>query len=284
MLLDAKDSGINPGAPLDCLQYRSIYFQYNSGAVAAGANGVNATFLPEASNDLVNWTNVSCFRLDGGSSVGVTEIRSINPTTYGASAIFGANLMMRYFRIRCSAFTTTVFIQWTTTLRMTPLTYTTETYTNIGQVGVVAVLGGATLTNPSNGSATFPPTIVGGLDRSVVRSELIGAMGTGGIAQSYLTNGPYARNSYYDLAGAAGVAGPQPFLAEDKTYPVNVRLERSTNGQDSVQDLLLQIVLELKALSYYTREAPQALNSGLMASFRDEPDNFAKDPTTFKYM
>ena len=281
MLLDAKDSGINPGAPLDCTQYRSFYFQYNAGATSGAGSTVNATFIPEASNDLVNWTNVSMYRLDGGSSVGVNEIRNINPINIAGNAVYGGNIMMRFFRLRCSAFTSASFIQFTTILRMTPMTYTAQTYTNIGQVGGTAVVGGATLTNPAAAGATFPPIIVGGTDRSIVRSELIGAMGQGGINNNYLYNGPYGRNAYYDLAGAAGVAGPQPFLSEDKTYPVNVRLERSTSGQDSVQDLLQQILLELKINNHYTRETPLALATSNFSSMNDDIMALANDKTLY---
>ena len=89
-----------------------------------------------------------------------------------------------------------------------------------------------------------------------------------------------------------GVAGPQPFLAEDKTYPVNVRLERTTSSQDSVQDLLQQVLVELKALNYYTREMPTAiatlsqsanpLSSGF-SSMQDDPEALADDPTLYRY-
>lgn len=293
MLLPQEQASIDPGAPLDCLQYRSIYIQFNSGGPAGGGNTVNATFLPEASNDLINWSNVAFYRLEGGSSVGVNEIRSMNPVNYGSNAIFGANLMMRYFRLRCSGFTSTSFIQFSSMLRMTPLTFHTEAYVNIAQQGATGLGTGASLTSAGQVTANIPPLIVGGTDRAVIRQELMGAMGAGGINNSYNTNGPYARNAYFDLAGAMGVAGPQPFLAEDKTYPVNVRLERSTNGQDSVQDLLQQILVELKALSYYTRELPMAISSmsqtpnpsvfGDPMGMADDPENFFNDPTLFQY-
>jgi hypothetical protein len=279
MLLDAADSGKAPAAPIDCLQYRSIYFQMNSAGTAGGNNTVNANFLPEASNDLVNWVNVAAVRLDGASAVGGTETRSINPVNYSGFAIFGANLMMRYFRLRCNSFSNSTFIQFTTTLRMTAMTYQINTFTNIGQQGGSGIGGASTMKAAGTQGDNIPPLIVGGLDRSIFRQELMGAMGAGGINNNYLTNGPYARNAYYDLAGAAGVAGPQPFLAEDKTYPVNVRLERTTNAQDSVQDLLQQILVELKALNYYTREIPLALNSGHLTSMDDDPENFFDDKT-----
>ena len=283
MLLPQEQASVDPGAPLDCLQYRSIYFQYNSGATAGTANTVNATFIPEQSNDLVNWTNVAVFDLRAAASVGANEATTINPVNYGGSGSFGCNLMMRFFRLRCSAFTSTSFIQFSTTLRMTPFTYRNEVYANIMQQGAGGLASASTMTTAGNTSANITPLIMGGTDRSIVRSELIGAPIPNAQSNLYLYNGPYARNAYTDLSGSMGVSGPQPFLAEDKTYPVNVRLERTTNGQDSVQDLLQQILVELKALSYYTREAPFALNSGLMASLEDDPENFFNDSTLYQY-
>lgn len=286
MLLPPEQSAINPGAPLDCLQYRSIYFQFNTGGNALGSNTVNATFIPETSNDLVNWSNVSVYRLEGGSSVGITEVRSINPVNFGASAIFGANLMLRYFRLRCSAFSSSQFVQFTSVLRMTPLTYETQAFASISQQNGNSLPGASTMTSAGAISAAFPPLVIGGPDRSVTRSELIGAPYNN--LASY-TNGPYVRSAYFDLAGNMGVSGPQPFLSEDKTYPVNVRLERTTKGQDSVQDLLQQILTELKALNYYTREMPMAISTlnqlanpliaGSFPSMEDDPENFYDDVT-----
>ena len=283
MLLDAKDSGNNPGLGIDCLQYRSIYFQFNSALVGGigGGNTVNANFLFEASNDQLNWINVSMYRLEGGGSVGINEIRSFNPNNIGSNAAYGGSLMMRYFRVRCNSFSSSSFIQFTTTLRMTPFTYTTQAYTNIVQQNSGGLSAGSTLTSAGATSAAITPLIVGGTDRAVIRQELMGAMGAGGINNNYLYNGPYARNAYFDLSGSLGVAGPQPFLAEDKTYPVNVRLERSTRGQDSVQDLLQQILVELKLNNHYTRETPLAMNTGRFSSMNDELSDLVNDKTLY---
>lgn len=293
MLLSAEQSASAPGAPLDCLQYRSIYFQFNSAGPAGGTNTVNANFLPEMSNDGVNWTNFAVYRLDGATVVGVNEIRSLNPVNVGGSGMFGANLMARYFRLRCSSFTSTAFIQFTTILRMTTFAYAISTFTNIGQQGANGLSGGSTPTIAGTIGASFPPLIIGGVDRSVVRSEIIGTSNAGAVASSSYTNGPYARNAYFDLAGNMGVSGPQPFLSEDKTYPVNVRLERTTNSQDSVQDLLQQILYELKAVSYYIRELPLSiaiqnqygnpLSAGIRTPMADDPENFYNDVTISQY-
>lgn len=300
MLLPQEQASIDPGAPLDCLQYRSIYFQFNSGGVTGGANGVNATFLPEISNDLVNWTNTEVFRLDGGSAVGVTPTRSINPANIGGNALYGANLSARYFRLRCSGFITTVFIQFTTTLRMTPMTVVTETYTNFAQQNGSSLAQGVTNFNSNNQGVTttggqtssgISPLLIGATDHSVVRQEMLGAPINPAVT-AYNFGGPWARQANVDVAGAFTVSGPMPFMAEEKTTPVNVRLERSTNGQDSVQDLLQQILVELKALSYYTRELPVSIalavsqGNPLMAdpgSMSDDPENFYNDPTLSQY-
>jgi hypothetical protein len=289
MLLDAADSSINPGAPIDCLQYRSIYFQFNSAGPAGGGNTVNATFLPEASNDLVNWTNVAVFNLAAAVSVGGSEVTSFNPANYGNFATLGANLSMRYFRIRCSSFGNSTFIQFTTMLRMTPFLNRVETFTNIGQQGASSLAGGTAQFNSgaqtvsvglgASMSSALPPLIIGGTDRSIVKQEFIGA--PVGATPTYGLNGPWARQAYFDTAGNMGVAGPQPFLAEDKTYPVNVRLERSINGQDSVQDLLQQILVELKLNNHYTRETPLAMNTGLFNSMEDELSDFVNDKTLY---
>ena len=281
ILLDAASATNNSAAPLDCLQYRSIYFQYSS---TAAPNG-NLAF--EASNDLVNWMSVSLVRLSGGAVVGISESVNFNPINVGATGIYGGSLMFRYFRVRATAaMTNTGTLQFSTMLRMTPFTYLTEAYTNIVQQNSTGLASGATMKNAAVLPETYSPLIFGGTDRSIVRSELLGAAGAGGIAQNYLTNGPYARNAYFDLSGSMGVAGPQPFLAEDKTYPVNVRLERSTNGQESVQDLLQKLLIEMRAHNYYLRELPAAtallcqsaspLTSGA-SSMQDEPDSFYND-------
>jgi hypothetical protein len=169
-------------------------------------------------------------------------------------------------------------------LRMTPSIYT------VAQVNQQNIAGSnpvtpASMISAQTASLNYPFFPLGGVDKSLIRSELIGAPVPNGVANQYLFNGPYARSIYTDLAGGVGVAGPQPFLAEDKTYPVNVRLERTTSGQDSVQDLLQQLLIEHRAMNYYLRELPVAVAALLQspntfntpASMADDPENFASD-------
>lgn len=280
----------NPGGWIDVSQYRSLYMNM----VCAGT--LTGTISIEVSNDGVNLLNSPGFNFYDTQSLDLVQTGA---ATSGAvslgtnkNATRVGNLGWRYLRFRVTTAvggTGTVVV--TAMLRMTLSPY------GVSQTQFSSIQGNnygasATMTSAATQAINFPPLTVGGNDRSVIRSELIGNTGAGGIANSYLTNGPYARNAYYDLAGAQGVAGPQPFLAEDKTYPVNVRLERSTNGQDSVQDLLQQVLVELKALNYYTREMPTAiatlsqsanpLSSGF-SSMQDDPEALADDPTLYRY-
>jgi len=289
MLLDAAESATAPSAPIDCLQYRSIFIQMNTGGTPAGGNTVNANFIFEASNDLQNWVNVSAFRLDGGTAVGISETRGFNPVNLGGFAIYGANLMMRYFRLRCNAFTSTAFIQFTSLLRMTTITYTTEALVNIIQQNGSGLPGGTTNFISNNQSISgngtqlnnaIAPLIIGGSDKSIVRPEMIGAPINATLA-NYNFAGPWSRQASYDIAGAANMAGVNPLYSEDKTYPVNVRLERSTRGQDSVQDLLQQILVELKLNNHYTRETPLALATSNFSSMEDDANDFVNDTTLY---
>ena len=279
----AEPISTNPGGWLDVSQYRSIYVNMVCQGTLTGAITI------ECSNDGINLLNTAVSFYD-------TQVVDLQPYTPGSGAMsLGTNkvatrvgnLSWRYLRFRVTtAIAGSGTVAVTAMLRMTIAPY------NFSQVNTQLLAGqlpttAASMTSAGTVSATYPFFPLGGGDRSIIRSEVIGNMGAGGIAQNYLNNGPYARSIYTDLAGGMGVAGPQPFLAEDKTYPVNVRLERTTNGQDSVQDLLQQVLVELKALNYYTRETPTAIASlmqspnafAVPASMQDDPENFFNDPT-----
>lgn len=271
----------NPYGWIDVSQYRSIYVNM----ICLGT--LTGIITIEASNDGINLVNIpanSLYDTQGqdagnfqaaGSSMGLGTNK--NATRVGAIA-------WRYLRFRVtSAITGTGTVQVTAMLRMTPSIYTIAQVNQQNIAGSNPVLP-ASMISAQTASLNYPFFPLGGVDKSLIRSELIGAPVPNGVANQYLFNGPYARSLYTDLAGGMGVAGPQPFLAEDKTYPVNVRLERTTSGQDSVQDLLQQVLLELKAHNYYLRELPLAISSmnqtpnpSLVSSpsMQDDPENFA---------
>jgi len=280
----AEPISTNPGGWIDVSQYRSIYVNM----VCQG--NLSGTITIECSNDGINLLTTAGFNF---YDTQVLDLQLIAPGSGAMSlgnnkvATRVGNLTWRYVRFRVTtAITGSGTVAVTAMLRMTIAPYNTS---QVNTQGLASNLPStpSSMTTAGTVSATYPFFPLGGADRSIIRSEMIGNMGAGGIAQSYLTNGPYARSIYTDLSGSMGVAGPQPFLAEDKTYPVNVRLERTTRGQDSVQDLLQQVLVELKALNYYTREMPTAIVSlmqspnafAVPASMQDDPENFFDDST-----
>lgn len=275
---------------LDCIQYRSIYIQIQAVAATGGA------FAFEASNDTINWLAYPLYQLTAFSGTGINNAASSSGPGSGFTS-YGGPLGFRYFRVRISTATTVATtVQVSATLRMTPFTSIVGATANIAQIGGSTVSNNSTMINSSAlggiaGYASNAGLYISGQDRSTVRPELTGAPIPNAAANQYLYNGPHARVAYVDLAGGVGVAGTAPWQAEDKTYPVNVRLERTTAGQDSVQDILQQVLVELKAMSYYVRELPMAISSlsqtpnPLAAgptSMQDDPENFFDDPTLYK--
>ena len=276
---------------IECTQYRSVYI-----TVTQSASVTTGVLTIDVSNDGINTLNnpVGFFDTQGvasGPASSAGNNISLSGTAGTTLPRFGP-ISWRYIRIRVSTAisSTTTNVQAFITLRQTPAPVTISAQTNLTYLNGQAFPAASTPTSSNPIITNFPFMPSGGTDRSVVRSELIGNPGAGGITQSYLTNGPYSRINYVDLAGAVGASGPQPFLAEDKTYPVNVRLERSTAGQDSVQDLLQQILVELRALNYYTREMPSSIaqmlsvgnpNSEYPTAMADEPQSFYNDRNLF---
>ena len=192
-------------------------------------------------------------------------------------------------------FRSTSFLQSYVMLRMT-----TSPYVIVSQANTQYLNGGAfptqTVTAPNNAVATTNNTTaytpIGGDDKSTVNPQIQGAPYPIASTNTSFVAGPYYRRNYVDFAGNMGVSGSDPRYSEDKTYPVNVRLERTTSGQDSVQDLLQQVLVELKAMSYYIRELPITISTmsqspnplafGNPLGMADDPENFFDDPTTSK--
>jgi hypothetical protein len=291
---DASGSA-NLNGFIDCLQYRSVAIHVvQSTSATAGA------VIFEVSNDGVNTINnpVGFFDTQGvdSTTLGATNTSSLSTT--GAKLIVRVgNISYRYFRIRVStAFTGTPTVQAFVTLRMTA-----SPYLLVPQANMQAIANGSFPAQTGTGTnATNTPVVVtnqttaympiGGDDKSIVNPVVQSNPGPIASTNVNYSPGPYYRRNYVDYTGSTGVAGPDPRYAEDKTYPVNVRLERSTAGQDSVQDLLQQILVELKAMNYYTRETPSAIAQMMQypsataeypTSMADEPESFVYDKNSF---
>jgi hypothetical protein len=288
----------DPSAPntngwIDCLQYRSVAFHI---VQIQSATGGILTF--EVSNDGVNIYNnpVGFFDTQGVDSTTLGASASTSLSTTGAKTIVRVgNIAWRYFRIRVTtAVTGTPNLQAFVTLRMTASPYVNVPNANISDIGgrtipFTTVLSPNNALGTTNNTTSFFP--IGGTDNSVVNPQIQGAPYPITSPNAAYAVGPYYRRNYVDFTGGVGAVGPDPRYAEDKTYPVNVRLERTTSGQDSVQDLLQQVLLELRALNHYTREMPVAIATLVQspnafnspASMQDDPENFADDSTTFRY-
>jgi len=282
LALEVASVGNSPAQPLDCLQYRSVGFQiYQSGSVTAGG------IIFEASNDGITWTAYPMYAVSPTVSGAQSTALTLS-TTAGQTLYFEGPLYLRFFRLRVSTAisSTATQVQAWLRLSMAPYTKYTQSQINVSQFGANGIPTNTTQTNSSAVGSNFVLQTIGGIDRSVTRSEVLGAPSP--LLTTQYTGGPYTRLAYFDLAGNMGVAGPQPFLAEDKTYPVNVRLERTTAGQESVQDLLQQLLTEIRATNYYMRELPMAISTlnqtanpssvGNPASMKDEPESFYYDP------
>ncbi|MFZ9615157.1 MAG: hypothetical protein ACO3AG_00635, partial [Fluviibacter sp.] len=278
VLLPQEQVAIDPAAGIDCAGYRTVYVQQFAATVGSLA------FIPEFSNDSVTWSNVPVFPLTA-SAIG--EAFAFNSS---AGGVWAVPVVARYFRLRCSTFTSNTYTQFSTILRMTPLAHVARNAVSINQLTGNVLPGSSSTpivyTNYTNSSPAFP---IGGSDRNYVRSEIIGAPNPTWSTYASV-NGAYRQGSV-NIAGSFAVNGPNAIYAEDKVEPVNVRLERSTRGQDSVQDLLQQLLVEIKALSYYVRELPMATAAALAtatpssyASMEDDPENFYNDPMSFAYV
>lgn len=272
----------NIGGWIDCTQYRSAYITLNQSAtVASGAVGI------EVSNDGINIVNnpVGFFDTQGVTAGPLNSTSSFSFAAVGATTQTRVgSIGWRYLRLRVTTAivsSTTNTIQAFITLRATAAPYVLGSQMNVTQLNSTNLPSVGQALSGTTQAGVFP---IGGYDYSVTRPDIQGAPYP--IAATNSSIGPYWRRNYVDFSGNQGVAGPDPRYAEDKTYPVNVRLERTTAGQDSVHDLLLQLVTEQRAMNYYLRELPTAIaqmlalpnpNNEFPSSMQDEPENFASD-------
>ena len=190
---------------------------------------------------------------------------SATASTYSGTTAATANLISafpvaaRYMRFSSATLTTVIIY-----LRQQPFAsfagYGNQTVT--ASVSGTAAVGATTAANP---------VLVGGVDSGALIRRVL--MDTAGQVQTDVNNQLYN-----------GAIYTEQFL------PLRVEEIRTTRGQDSTQDLLQQILVELKTLNYYTREIPNAINlmlqqsslAGLMpASMQDEQEQFFSDTTLF---
>jgi hypothetical protein len=185
--------------------------------------------------------------------------------TYSGTTAATANLISafpvaaRYMRFSSATLTNVIIY-----LRQQPFAsfagYGNQTVT--ASVSGTAAVGATTAANP---------VLVGGVDSGALVRRVL--TDTAGQLQTDVNNQLYN-----------GAIYTEQFL------PLRVEQIHTNRGQDSLQDLLTQILVELKTLNYYTRETPNSINlmlqqsslAGFMpASMQDEQEQFFSDSTLF---
>ena len=143
--------------------------------------------------------------------------------------------------------------------------------------------GNSTVTVSGTAAVTASGTIAVGTTASANPVPVGGFDGTG-LTRRFLTDTAGQVQTDVNNQLYNGAVYTEQFL------PLRVEQIHTTRGQDSLQDLLAQILVELKTLNYYTRETPNAVNlmlqqsslAGFMpVSMQDEQEQFFSDSTLF---
>ena len=246
-------AGANFANSNDCLQYRSVSLQFiQTSSVSSGS------VIFEASNDNINWISYPIFSSAAGNYGTQTSTFNFG-TGSGSNNYYEGPLVYRYFRARLSGAVSggTGTIQCTARLSMN--TYSPKFSQNSSNITQLAGSGLAS----AGGAAGAPPLPVGGVDSA-------------NITRRVLT----------DTAGAISVTGA-PATTAEYYLPIQVQTARTTRGQESLNDNLAQILIELRALNHYIRELPTAIaamsqfpNPEAMGSpqgMQDEPESLYRD-------
>ena len=230
----------------------------------------NATFAGSVTgtNDGVTFNTIYGFSL--GSIVSITSL--------SGAGNFHFPCLSRYIRISCS--TPGSFIYH---LRNQPFT---NNSVNLQQVGSNATVTGGVAGSLAVGSSaavgatpTSNPLLAGGVD-------------SGGLTRRLLTDTTGVLNVTLPTNQLLNVSNQYSSntIYPEQYKPLRVEQIHSDRGQDSLQDLLQQILVELKTLNYYTREIPNSINlmlqqssiySATLGSMADEQEQFFSDSTLF---
>jgi len=236
---------------IDTTGYQTVVFQQQA-AVA-----ITVTH----SNDNNNFQPVFGLPLTAAANTYATT------TTATANLVYAFPVAARYMRFTAATATTVIIY-----LRQTPF----ASYAGLGTPTVTATISGTPAVTASGTiavgtAASANPVPIGGVDSTSLTRRFL--TDTAGQVQTDVNNQLYN-----------GAIYTEQFL------PLRVEEIRTTRGQDSTQDLLQQILVELKTLNYYTRETPNAINlmlqqsslaGNMPASMQDEQEQFFSDTTLF---
>ena len=247
---------------LDCIQYRSIFFQVNTGA------GVTVSLTFEGSNDGANAAAV--FMLDLASPT-TAPFNTFSQSAFTQRFLGGA-LQFRYFRARIStAIVGSGGISAFTMLRMAPFaTLPTATVISAGLSGLLAVGGPISVGQAPAGS----PVTIGGIDNTVAagltRRVLTDIQGSVGVTTMVALSGAQAQ-----MSNPVAVTGPRVGFMQGQYAPVQIQETPNPPQDGSAAELLHQILLQLKVMNYYLKEMPWMINQGI--PFVDSADDFVAE-------
>jgi hypothetical protein len=258
VLSDAPPSTIltlTPNVPqvIDTTGYQTVVFQQ------IAATAVTVTH----SNDGATFATVL------GIPLSATGGTFSSATAATANLISAYPVAARYMRFSAAAATQVIIY-----LRQQPF----SSFVGFGN-STVTVSGTATI----SGAVTASGTIAVGTAASANPVPMGGFDGTG-LTRRFLTDTAGQLQTDVNNQLYNGAIYTEQFL------PLRVEQIHTNRGQDSLQDLLTQILVELKTLNYYTRETPNSINlmlqqsslAGFMpSSMQDEQEQFFSDSTLF---
>ena len=252
-------------ASIDLIQYRSVSLQVNT------FNSGTVTITFEGSNDNQNFVTAPLY--DAAAPTGAP----ITATAVAANTFrfFSGPTPFRYFRARISTAVATGHAQALARFSMAPWSAVyTQIASSSGQNVSVGLsnINGSTLATSATGTPSVGVTYMG-----------TAAVISAGIAGTLAVGGNLADGSTPTLNGVrtAGI-DPQGLLRTLRTDAqgnVAVQQDPTTAGSPSLNDILLQVLGQLKVLTHYTRELAGALNSG--QSLQDDEAAMLADPTLF---
>jgi hypothetical protein len=220
------------------------------------------TITFQASNDGASWVAVAGWNTATGTA-------AVSSTT--VNGMWSLPCVGKYFRAIITAYTSGM-AQATAYLRAQPVAATPATPTvqftaasagvNMAQVGGTAV--------PSAGLAGVAPVAGGAAVGSVPATYpvLVGAVDSTGKIRRFLA----------DASGQLVVQGTVPAAIGVQNVPVLATQDQTQTEGQSRDELLLQMLIELRVLNLKFHELPRILNTGSGLSW-DEPGTLRTIPT-----
>ena len=223
----------------DCLQYRSVAVQIDTGA------GISAGVVSfEGSNGLdssVSWAALTLFDVTASTPAGVTSLTLAAST----NKYYVGPINFRYFRIRVSTTVAGGLVSCLPIYRMTP--FSPQLFSGYQGINVVQLAGTGPVTAGVNGTQAVGGNIATGLAQTA-NPLVAGAVDYGSLTRRILS----------DSQGHQIQVGPDPTRVAG-TSPVKFKEADSDLAHWNNTELLEMILRELKLANFYLKELPLML-------------------------